>query len=879
MAWMDAEIARLEALEQARVTGQSTTVLTPEGAPPATMPTSTEPGATIPEAAGGGRFSAPPIQRGDVQAQIPDTARDPQQLEIERLEAAEAEAAETVRRGPAEGKLPGFMGDPTFLERELFRAGSTAAATIADAVGSTAEEVSTALEDLGIKIFNRPENSKKEVHNFLNKLGVSTRRYEGIAARLGGASAEAMIMTAAWYKAAPALAARAPGMWQSIGQAIQKNPGLILAQELGATAGARYGEEQLGITGSVLGAVIGGSGAQLGRALLRPVARITGLEEGAVRRAMTGKDSRGLPKPGSEPIREPVDPQTASIVARQDIAASQRLIETRVQTVLDNAANASLRSPEMAASRFHKSAEEALETARGIEKTLWNATATARQAQTSVAPILDVFNTLRAETGPGKIGVLPNSFMRYLERKFMTPAVPAQKTGILGPNGQPLIIPEQPAAPKDISVGDMLDFHSSILKRIARERKAPVRGREINRELIQNYVAIDHALLDLVQKTVPGDRTIEAARAFSRFLNDSFTRGPMGAILGHVGRNEAVTPPGLAIQRLLKDYEGTRQLSAIRTVGQTGSVPQFSAAVAEAEQGIRSTFREAMESATPEVAARYMQKIEPSVRPLARLNVELTTATDELVRLHQLSDTIAKSSLSRFMEVDSAVAIRRLLADPKGPTTAREIMREIGHDPKAVSGIKAGVVDELMRTTEGSPNAIKKLMAEPKMDRTLNEIFTSAERARFDRLIEIGARVENGDEKLLRKFFRGGVPIIARIIGAQGGRTLARFGGGGTVQTPGIVAGVTKNWFTDALKGISLPELMARAVLDPKWEKVLLMRTPENPKDVRRAIKWIIKPLINAQASTISAVEGRLRDRGRKAEAEGQLRYPTEGEP
>lgn len=811
----------------------------------------------------------------DTQVEIPPAARDPFQVEIERLERVAQEKA----RGPEPGEEPAFLGlgGPG---RFWTRASSSFNAVIADFVGSTAEETGKDLAALGVQIFEKGADPKKAVHDWLNKQGVATRRYGGLAGRIGAATPEALVMTAAWMTIAPKMAAmKGPGILKSMGEAVQRNPGLVLAQELGGTMGARFGEEQGGVPGAILGAVLGGGAAQGARALLRPVARVTGLEEGAVRRAITGKDTRGFPPAGSAPIREPVDPQTATIVARQDIAASQRLLEARMTRTLDTAANASLRDPAMAAAQFHRSATEALEAARGIEKNLWEATAGAKAATTNAQPILDVFEAMRAETGPGKLGVLPNSFMRYFERKFLTPAKPAQPTGILGPTGQPIILPAQPAVPKDISVGDLLDFHSSILKRIARERKAPARGREINRELISNYVRLDEAMLDLVQRTVPGDRTIEAARMFSRFLNDNFTRGPMGAILGHAGRNEAVTPPGLAVQRLLRDYEGTRQIANISTVGNVGKVPQFSAAAAEAEQGIRSQFREAVEqAATPEQIGRYMQKIEPSVRPLARLQTELTKATDDLLQAHALKATIEKSALSRFVDADSAVAVRRLLADPNSPREARAIMREISHDPRAVAGLKAGVVDEIMRTSEGSPSTILKIMREPKMDRTLNEIFTAQERARFDRLVQLGARVEAGDEKLLRRFARGGVPILARIIGAQMGRTIARFAGGGTVQTPGIVAGVTKNWFADAFRGITVPELMARAVLDPKWEKALLTRIPENPRDIRKAIKWVLKPLINAETSTMAVLSARLAEKGRTAEDEGTLSYPGETE-
>jgi hypothetical protein len=171
---------------------------------------------------------------------------------------------------------------------------------------------------------------------------------------------------------------------------------------------------------------------------------------------------------------------------------------------------------------------------------------------------------------------------------------------------------------------------------------------------------------------------------------------------------------------------------------------------------------------------------------------------------------------------------------------------------------------------------MKVLITEPKMDRTLNVIFDRAQRTRLDRIIEIGVRVENGDEKMLRRFARKGLNIIARVFGAQLGRTIARFGGGGTVQTPGIIAGVTKDWLVDALRGISVPELMARAVLDPKWEKVLLSRVPENPREIRRMIRWGVRPLINLQAGTIASVESALRRKGEQAEREGAEHFPGE---
>lgn len=853
--------ADMAARRQAATTGQTNTII--PGDPGATVTTETEMPPVYPNTPGGTpvpqhKIAMPittiPAKERGVEATIPDSTRDPFIVMAEKLEAeAENKAREPDFTAP--GSNPGFIG------RSFARMASGFNAVIADTIGNTAEWVDESIRPLGASIFSNPKTAKKQVHDWMNKQGMATARISGAAGAIGSAAPEGLVMAAAWLSLAPAMAAKAGstvvGRWiKGYGEIIQKYPGLLVAQEIGSVVGARVGAEQaadrgMGQTPQLLsafgGAVIGGSMANVVRSGARGLGHMVGI----------GRSRDAFVPKGSLPIREAVDPETAKIVGERMVAGERVALELNIRNTIDSAANLSLRDPGMASAQVVNRLDEASEMGRAMERVAWAQTRHAKAVMTPTDEVHDLFTTLRVEAAAhNRSDTIPTAIMQRFEHQNTAPAVPARPTGVLGPGGTPIMTPGSPAAPRPTTIGRLLGFHADVVKAMAHERLAPARGLSINSELIRTLARIDERVLDVIQRTLPLDTTIAAARLMSSSYNEMFTQGVVAQIRGLVGRNEAITPPAMAVQKILKEFGGADQIARIGN-----EIPVVGGTVrAEFEQAVRSEFRKVAQTLGPNGATDFMGSIEPSIRNLAVLRGDLMQAADDLVDLTKARKTLDGSALAKFSAKDSEAGIRTLFSDPKSPTEARAIMATLGRDADAVQAFRTGVIDHLVRNSSGFPSKIEDQLKNPRIARTLAEIFTPAQNARFSRLVTFGARIERGDETLLQKFRRGGLPVIGALMGAQTGRTMTKFlGMGATIQVPGIIAGVSRNWFRDLFAGVPLPELMARAVLDPRWERMLMQRLPETTKQQRNYIRGL-KLMIRLENAAITTEWGDRED-------------------
>lgn len=105
---------------------------------------------------------------------------------------------------------------------------------------------------------------------------------------------------------------------------------------------------------------------------------------------------------------------------------------------------------------------------------------------------------------------------------------------------------KRPAIPTDTTVGNLIDIRSKLLDEI-RDTNAGVNP---NRNSVRIMGEVADALLKDI-KTVD-DPNIRVAHTFSKDLNDRFTRGTVGDILGYTGTGELRTDPMTTLENSLK---------------------------------------------------------------------------------------------------------------------------------------------------------------------------------------------------------------------------------------------------------------------------------------------------------------------------------------
>ena len=197
-----------------------------------------------------------------------------------------------------------------------------------------------------------------------------------------------------------------------------------------------------------------------------------------------------------------------------------------------------------------------------------------------------------------------------------------------------------------------------------------------------------------------------------------------------------------------------------------------------------------------------------------------------------------------------------------------ELVKQARRDPsgEALEGLKMGFGDWLLRNSETSATdaageafvsgrKLMKLLRNPRVNKAMVPIFSTGERGRMLRaartavLLENAARSGAATEGIIGDVPSGLVTLVGRVIGAQVGRVVARRTGGGTVQTPGIIASRVKQALES---GVTDPakKLLVAAIGDDSLFRALLTEaaTPASQKFVRRQLNaWLAGVLFREQ--------------------------------
>lgn len=422
-------------------------------------------------------------------------------------------------------------------------------------------------------------------------------------------------------------------------------------------------------------------------------------------------------------------------------------------------------------------------------------------------------------------------------------------------------------------VGEALGLRRRLLNDM-REKRA---GKTPSRTLAGNLFKLQEAVLDdlasLAVRAPNQKAAVEDAIAFSKLLNDRFTKGPIGQVLQFERTGAEVTASNETLRALLRPREagGTRADAVFAAFAgpERGLLPRPLADSKRAneamQEGIRNLFVEQVVDGkviNPGKHTLFVEKHKPLLKRFPELQAELADAstaqavadriTASTTRVQSNLRNKATSHAALFLEKQNPdAAIERMLGAAKVRNVSKEIQRQVRRDPTGLAeqGIKRGLIRKLIGQAEtgsldrqGHPvlsgRALKEFLEDNRQVFTtwfkgdqLKRLLTITDRlaifARSESTPVTKADFEFKNKNLL-------LESAARIAGVKFGTAV-----GGHPLAVGTTFSRVGREIAEKLGAGRLREIMEEAIFDRALMTTLLKRieTPQQGRAVERALR------------------------------------------
>lgn len=745
---------------------------------------------------------------------------------------------------------------------------------IAGIVGETAQFTHNVLKSMGEEFFTgkveemtgidfqKPGAVTNRLKEEMAKLHIRSDPVDSLAFEVGEDTVDAAIITAAFFAAAPRLAA-AQGqsvrtfIKNDLGRFMLDHPYLAAAIDFGSQVGATSGQRAMteigapGWLGAVPGAMLSGLGVAGGARMTRAVWDKT-----------AGKFF-AAPQP-TKPIYD-MHEMDAEVLRREaakavdaDIAAIDRQIALEIDARRPHVAGKAM-PPDDYEVNFRHKLEQIEARASGVVNSYWEAVPKTKPVNPDPLIRLHAAQVAEAERG---------TYTAYPAAEWAPLMNLAEGGGI--PTIEKLL-----ATRKDVLRARLFEE--------AKRRK----GEPVNEGLIRSYIQMEETILDSIKAQYPKDKTIEMALQVSRAFHKRFTDGPVGRVLSGTWRADTVADTN-SVDYLMRnsgimDIDETGRSTAVPGTVQVLNQFPYGSQVSknmmardyreiaeEMDLALRAQFAE-MAKQDPKRAQEWYDKFRKSIEPLAKLQSDIELTLDNVTMFLDQQARMNASALAKAGQGDPQQAIKTVWDfDPVpgkrgGVSTAqqqnRNVMARFAGNEDALNAWKNFQVSELFRRSRGSAVRMQAILDDPNWGPMLRDTLSSGEWTRLERIVTIGRRLEMGDERLLRGMARkGSANLLAAFFGAATGRHIsALMGARGTIQIPGKAASFTQNAVMAALErwgyGAGIDNLIARAVMDPKWERLLMRQVPRDTKEAL-AMRNQWRRMMGVEAGIETGVEG-----------------------
>jgi hypothetical protein len=825
-------------------------------------------------ALGGGAFDASPT--GDVLPEPTPVDNTPQRIEQRRAQALEALKAEGFDGYTPELSSVNTPDDQHAVSQAVTDIMAGFNISLARGLSLPRETVDRGLAMLGLD-FMQHGSPQQQTIDSLNRMGIPAYEVDNLANKIGKGALPALATWAAMQAAAPSMAA-AQGtgtvgyLMRQVGEWSMKHPvvGMWLGQT--AQAGGKAAVEAFGDNPAIefAGELAGGAapGAAKfaatkvpGAGLVRGAAKFTGQGINALSENLPTDLSNAIKKynplyktpgitAGKTPlIDEGAEPDVIQSFAKDQIYAAQTYQDKAIESAINSIPSTG--TPAQVQTRTHDLLQQAEKISKRIVSGFWE--------RVPLKTKIDV-GDMREELGALKRDLvdLDNQRPDTMIDKLWNMVKLRQDPD----TGKILAPPKQ-------TIQKLRDFQSQIGTAITEER-----ARDAPREgMVRNLARLSDIVDAHITRMLPNNTSIEQARQMSKRHNDLFSRGPINDILSKRRTGDFRVPVADSIDSLLQKTDGLAALKAVQegvssypriptTRFQpaamrgrlTATTPAEDATLNElvksAEDSIRASFREAAE-AGPQKAVAYSQRNEDAIKALSRVAGELNWAAQRVAAALDEKKAIQASALARFAETSPEKAVQNLFTQKDPAAVARQLMVSFRGDPDALEGLRNQILNELIfNKAKTNPNVIDRMMKEPGIENLLQATLSSDQWQRLRNMVNTAVRLGVEDETGFKSLLKAPFRTVGRIGGAMIGRKIAP----GTLQGPSIFSNSLGKFMENTLGGTYPQDLLAQAVLDPHWERLLYSRIPTTTREMKAAetiYRRIFSGMDTAQSQTL----------------------------
>ncbi len=423
--------------------------------------------------------------------------------------------------------------------------------------------------------------------------------------------------------------------------------------------------------------------------------------------------------------------------------------------------------------------------------------------------------------------------------------------------------------------GKLLELRSEILAEIRDINPAKKGGRA----LIRNLTRLQKAILkdvgvtrDALSGANPNSKQaqlIEDALSFSTKLNDMFTRGPIGKVLGYQGGEQKVADiltldklfrpgreGGVAADQVVKVLEqaklmgGPNVTSNLRKSARDFMERQFHAFAVDDSGAVVADKANMFLRRYGSFLERFPQ-LKQEMGDLESMQRLADKAGDKFTRMSKLERE--QSAAAVFIKHGPVDAMAKVMRTAKPWESMQALLREAGRDKSgdAVRGLKSSFLEYMMPAIK-TPLSFEKFLSAPKVKRVMSQLYTPDEIKRIGNIKNELGRIKASERSALAggsdtaQNINYATLLVARVIGARVGA------GFGTIQSAGLGASAGKAIVTRLNKG-QTERLLMEVIMNPAMmERFLKMKVgKETPEQIRA-----LRSFVFAAGFDDAAVEG-----------------------
>lgn len=401
----------------------------------------------------------------------------------------------------------------------------------------------------------------------------------------------------------------------------------------------------------------------------------------------------------------------------------------------------------------------------------------------------------------------------------------------------------------------------SKLRQVARNARSGDNA-SLNKARIADMIA--DSITDDIALTEGGEEVaglVQAAVSYSRDLNGKFRKGTVGTLLGFAKQGEARVPEGLVLESSI-GLRGPRAREAFDDIIKATNSPEVNAAM---EDFVKNQFVDEVvrDGAINRSAAEsFMRKNKEVLGRLPGVSGDLAKAMQSLdvqdLRMAQKGrvsfDKPAVSRATMFIEKGPDRAFNDVLGSRNPRREMSNLVNMANRDAtgEALNGLKSAFSDYVKKNAMSgdfiSGGKLDTYLSDPKTRQAMKKLYSAPEMRRWDviqntaKKLDLQRKARPSGEGVLGDEPGKTVTVLARLLGARSGTSIAGKTGIGGIQAQAIMS----ERFKDLLaKGMDPGrELVMKAVQDEKLFKEVLLAeiAPDGkiPEQARRRLNaWL----------------------------------------